>query len=291
MNNLKAGLIGFLPMGAPMDEVFARLKNYAEIGYKGVEMGDMFLRSGDPDENLARLRDLGMEPLSTSLPMGGAPDVSDVPEINQKAHKLGVHRAACMGSAMRLHVIGMRVQELFPSYDESMKELEGLEAVAKELAKEGIDVSFHNHETEFLTFYNGEAWFDLMVKNSEYLKFELDAGWALYGHRNPVKVMDMLGDRLCAIHIKDYMEGNVPRKSRPLPGMDTEKRYQFSTPMNFPNICAPGAGKLPTYDILEKAVAMGLDYAIIEQDFQKILTQEESVLLAYLLMKETGFVE
>jgi hypothetical protein len=36
---------------------------------------------------------------------------------------------------------------------------------------------------------------------------------------------------------------------------------------------------------------MGLDYAIIEQDFQKILTQEESVTLAYLLMKETGFVE
>ena len=44
-------------------------------------------------------------------------------------------------------------------------------------------------------------------------------------------------------------------------------------------------------DILEKAQKMGLDYAIIEQDFQKILSQEEAVLLAYLVMKETGFVE
>ena len=69
MNKLKAGFIGFLPMG-DLDETFKRLESYAEIGYKGVEMGDMFLRSGDPDENLARLKDLGMEPLSTSLPMG-----------------------------------------------------------------------------------------------------------------------------------------------------------------------------------------------------------------------------
>ncbi len=290
MNKLKAGLIGFLPMGGSLDDIFARLESYAKIGYKGVEMGDMFLRTGDASENLKRLRDLGMEPLSTSLPMG-MPDLNAVPEIVEKAHKLGVHRAACMGSSMRTHVIGMKVQEHFPTYDESMKELEALETVARELAKEGIDVSFHNHETEFITFYKGEAWFDLMVKNSEYLKFELDAGWAMYGHRDPVKVMDMLGDRLCALHIKDYMEGNVPRKSRALPGMEEGKLYQFNTPINFPNLCAPGAGKLPTYDILEKAVSMGLDYAIIEQDFQKILTQEESVLLAYLLMKETGFVE
>lgn len=290
MKKMKAGLIGFLPFGGTMDETFNTLEKYAKIGYKGVEMGDMFLRSGDPDENLKRLHDLGMEPLSTSLPMGKV-DTTALADVIERAHKLGVHRAACMGSSMRLHEIGMKVQEHFPTYDESMEELESLETAARELAKEGIDVTFHNHETEFLTFYNGEAWFDLMVKNSEYLKFELDTGWALYGHRDPVKVMDMLGDRLAALHLKDYMEGNVPRKSRALPGMDGTKLYQFNTPHNFPNLCAPGAGKLPIYDILEKAQQMGLDYAIIEQDFQKILTQEESVLLAYLVMKETGFVE
>ena len=290
MEKLKAGFIGFMPFGASMDETFKVLEKYAAIGYKGVEMGDMFLRNGDPAENLARLKDLGMEPLCTSLPMG-KPDLSAVPEIVERAHKLGVHRAACMGSTMRIHEIGMRVLEHFPTYDESMEELEGLENMAKALKKEGIDVTFHNHETEFLTFYNGEAWFDLMVRNSEDLKFELDTGWAMYGHRDPVKVMDLLGDRLAALHLKDYMEGNVPRKSRALPGMDGTKLYQFNTPHNFPNLCAPGAGKLPVYDILEKAQQMGIDYAIIEQDFQKILSQEEAVLLAYLVMKETGFVE
>ena len=84
MEKLKAGFIGFMPFGASMDETFKVLEKYAAIGYKGVEMGDMFLRNGDPAENLARLKDLGMEPLCTSLPMGKQ-DLSAVPEIVEKA--------------------------------------------------------------------------------------------------------------------------------------------------------------------------------------------------------------
>ena len=290
MAKLKAGFIGFLPFGGSMEDTFKTLEKYAKIGYKGIELGDMFLRGDNPEENLKRVKDLGMEVLSTNIPMGRDIDPACAPEVIERAHKLGVRRANCMVSGMKWHSQGMFMRDHFPTYDESMKELEALETIANELKKEDIILTFHNHETEFITFYNGEAWFDLMVKNSETLKFELDCGWALYGHRNPVKVMDMLGDRLAAIHIKDFMEGSVQQPRNPMMGQE-EPLYQFHVPVDMPNLCAPGAGLLPTYDILEKAVQMGLDYAIIEQDFQKILTQEESVTLAYLLMKETGFVE
>ncbi len=290
MKKLKAGFIGFLPFGGSPEDMWKTLESYAKIGYKGIELGDMFLRGGDPEESLKRVKDLGMEVLCTNIPMAANLSIDCVPTVIENAHKLGVHRAACMVSAMKFHSQGMFMLEHFPTYDEAMRELETLEAIAKELAKEDIVLSFHNHETEFITFYKGESWFDQMVKNTEYLQFELDCGWAMYGHRDPLKVMDLLGGRLAAIHIKDYMEGSVSQHNMSK-FEDNDPMYQFHVPVDMPNLCAPGAGLLPTYDILEKALKMGLDYAIIEQDFQKILTQEESVLLAYLLMKETGFVE
>ena len=180
------------------------------------------------------------------------------------------------------------INKYLTNNDEVMEEIERFNAVAKELAKEGIVTSFHNHDAEFLTFYKGKCAFDYMVENSEYLKFELDCGWATYGHADPLKVLDKLGDKLCAIHIKDYTYGNavqtLVRPGRPAPDENLAQN-------RMPRFTAPGTGELNLRGCLEKALAMGMDYAIVEQDFMYNLTQHETLTAAYLNMKETGFVE
>jgi len=284
MTKLKAGFIGFVPFGGTPDEIYAALESYAKIGYSGFEGGDMLLRNGDPAENLARVKAFGMEPLSVGLGRG-AMDLSIVPDVVERAKKVGVKRAATFVGCVGNYRFGGR--ETPPTYDEVMKEIEDLNAIAKELAKEGIVTSFHNHDAEFLTFYKGKCAFDYMVENSEYLKFELDCGWALYGHFDPVKTLDKLGDKLCAVHIKDFTYGNAVSPARPgAPAVDENLRQ-----ISMPRFTTPGTGLLPLAACLEKSLELGMDYAIVEQDFMYHMNQFDTLTGAYLNMRETGFVE
>ena len=283
MNKLKAAFIGFVPFGS--DDFYPILESYAKIGYKAFESGDMLLRKGDAAENLARVKSFGMEPLSVGLGMGNV-SLDVVPGVIEKAKKLGVNRAATFVGVVAQHRFGQRKE--VPTYDEVMEEIERFNAVAKELAKEGIVTSFHNHDAEFLTFYKEKRAYDYTVENSEYLKFELDCGWAAYGHADPLKVLDKLGDKLCAIHIKDYTYGNAVQ-TLVMPGRPAPDENLAQNRM--PRFTAPGTGELNLRGCLEKALAMGMDYAIVEQDFMYNLTQHETLTAAYLNMKETGFVE
>ena len=284
MNKLKAAFIGFVPFGGTPDEIYAALESYAKIGYKAFESGDMLLRNGDPDENIARVKAFGMEPLSTGLGMGKL-DLSVVPTVVEKAKKLGVNRAATFAGCVANHRFGMRPD--VPGYDEVMAEIELLNAIAKELAKEGIVTSFHNHDAEFLTFYKGKCAFDYMVENSEYLKFEVDCGWALYGHNDPIAVLDKVGDKLCALHIKDFTYGNAVQ-TLAMPGMEIDENKAQN---RMPRFTTPGTGLLPLAACLKKGIELGMDYAIVEQDFMYHMNQYDTLTGAYLNMKETGFVE
>jgi sugar phosphate isomerase/epimerase len=166
-----------------------------------------------------------------------------------------------------------------PTYDEIMNEITSFEALAAELAKEGIHFVFHNHDAEFLTTYKGVPAYYLMAANSEHLKFELDVGWCTYAGCDPVRVIRELGDRLYALHIKDFAEGKV---EQPLPNGGVNVMPRFTT---------PGTGKLDLAGCLKAGIEVGLDWAIVEQDFQYNLTQYETLTAAYLNMKETGYVE
>lgn len=86
-----------------------------------------------------------------------------------------------------------------------MKECEAMDSVAKELEKEGVSLAFHNHDAEFSVMVRGVPAHYLMAANTQYLKFELDTGWADFGGYNPVSIMKELGDRLAMVHIKDYV--------------------------------------------------------------------------------------
>jgi len=277
MSKMKAGFIGFMPYGRTDVDLYALLESYAKLGYRGFENGDVLLRDGDPEENLKRVRSFGIEPLTIGyMKMPGRP-APTVAELIERAHKVGVNQVVTYVGVVAMHRFGMRKDK--PTYDEVMKEIESFEALAAELSKEGISFAFHNHDAEFLTTYRGVPAFSLMAANTEHLKFELDVGWCTYAGNDPVRVIRELGDRLFALHIKDFVEGKV---EQPLPDGRVNIMPRFTT---------PGTGKLDLAGCLNAGLELGLEWAIVEQDFQYNLTQYETLTAAYLNMKETGFVE
>ena len=282
MNKLKAALIatGFMPKG--MDP-FEAIDKLAAMGYKGYEMVMMAtgrdMATGKSKyteaEALAKLRSVGMEPLTASFGVSPDKDV-DIAAVIDQAHRYGVTRATAMVSTVAQYRFGRLEEPL--SYDLAMRDIEKMEAVASALKKEGIVACFHNHDEEFLQCYKGVPYYYLMAANSDDLKFELDTGWATYAGFDPVQIMKQLGDRLCAIHIKDFTDGGVE-----------QVRPQRTIIM--PRFTTPGTGKLKMKEVLQQAVDMGLDYAIIEQDFMYNLDPLATAQAGYYNMKETGLVE
>lgn len=278
MTKMKAGFIGFMPFGDPNMDFYGLLKTYAELGYRGFEGGDMLLRNGDPIENLKKVKSYGIEPITMgymkSIPGGREIKLGDI--INN-AHKIGVKRITTFSGVVASYRFG-RLTEL-PSYDEVMREIEDYESVAAECAKEGIVFAFHNHDIELSHCYKGVPALYLMCANSEHLTIELDVGWVLAGGKDPVRVIQDLGNRICALHIKDFIPGVV------------EQKQADGRSYNMPRFVTPGTGLVDLAGCLEEGTKLGLEWAVVEQDFQYNLTQKETLTCAYLNMKETGFLD
>lgn len=254
---MKAAMIGFLPQGC---DVYATLESYAKAGYSAFEGGDV-LFNGDVQENLKRVESFGMKPLSVHIDVGGRPDLGEI-----------ITRAACYAGTAAGFRFGSRPTP--PTLDEVLEECELFEKTADTLQKEGITLSFHNHDAEFKQVLNGVPVIYHMLANTKLLKFEPDCGWVLYGGHDPVQFLKDVGGRLAAVHIKDFTPGEVQQPNFTMP--------RFTT---------PGTGLLPLADCLKAAYDLGMDYAIVEQDFQHHVTEYQTLFSAYVNMKETGFVE
>lgn len=268
MKKMKAAMIGFLP---EEKDIYEQLELYAKMGYCAFEEASPLLREGDPAENLKRVKSFGMEPLALYFDVLNPPSITG---LIKDAKVTGVKRVACFGGCAGEYRFGKRPNA--PTLDELKRECEILDEAAEKLAKEGIVLTFHNHDAEFLQVLNGVPVFYQMAANTQYLKFEVDCGWVTYAGCDPIYVMKSLGGRMAAVHIKDFKTGSS------VTGENSIVMPRFTT---------PGTGVLNLKGCLETALAAGIDYAIVEQDFQYHLSQEETLRAAYLNMKETGLVE
>lgn len=265
---MKAAFIGFV--SPETDDILSTLESHAKIGYKGFEGGDLLFAKGDPEENLKRLQSCGITPTGLHY---GEPGKADLPELIKKAHTIGVNKVMCYAGAVSMPRFMLSEEPL--SKEAVLRELEIFDRDAAELQKEGIDLLFHNHHFEFLESIDGIPALYFMAAHTERLKFEVDCGWACYAGYDPVIVLRTLGSRVGAVHIKDFVDG-------------TKIVKEGAAPM--PNFTTVGTGKLPLAPVLEAASELGMDYAIVEQDFQRNLSVHETLTAAYLNMKETGFV-
>lgn len=80
----------------------------------------------------------------------------------------------------------------------------------------GLQVGYHNHSQEFIADFDGVSAFERFVElTDERVAIELDLFWALTGGQDVPALVERLGSRLTAVHVKD---GIAPASNPFAPG-------------------------------------------------------------------------
>lgn len=226
------------------------LARLAEAGFAHVEAFDFVSR---PTEIRAALDAAGL-----TSPTGHAPLLSDelwTPDgsIPTPAPEVVFEAAATVG--MQTVIDPFVARERWLTEDGVADVAERLNAAADVAAGFGLRVGYHNHAQEFVASFDGVTAYERLVSLlDERVTLELDLFWALTGGQDVPALVERLGDRLIAVHIKD---GTVP----------AENPWAEGTP-DFASTSLDqrhaGTGDVPLVAALEAATA--LEYAVVEYD-------------------------
>ena len=119
---------------------------------------------------------------------------------------------------------------------------------AKEISKQGMKFTYHNHSHEFIKQENGKTFMDMLVEglDKENSSFVLDTYWVQHGGGDVRYWIEKLAGRVDILHLKDMKR---------IDGND-----------NVQQITEIGNGNLYWEGILETAEKCGVKYYIVEQD-------------------------
>ena len=120
-----------------------------------------------------------------------------------------------------------------------------LEGSGKLLRDGGKQLSYHNHELEFVRYEN-QSILELILTNTDakFLQAELDTFWVQKGGEDPVAWCRKMQGRLPLLHLKDYV-------------VTLEREIRFGE---------VGIGSLDWDSIIQEADAAGCEWFIVEQD-------------------------
>jgi sugar phosphate isomerase/epimerase len=141
--------------------------------------------------------------------------------------------------------VGMIPPADYLSMDGLSRFYEELKPIAETLNAAGMTFSYHNHAHEFLQF-SGKTWLKHMLEMipGSCLKMELDTHWVVAGGGDPVVWVNVTGDRMPLLHLKDFK-------------LNSDFRRQF----------APvGDGNMNWDAILNAAASHPIEYYFVEQD-------------------------
>ena len=209
-----------VPIGLELYSVRGELKKdlkatvtaVAKMGYQVVEFYSPYFSwtTEQAKENRKLLDDLGIKCLSTH---NGANSVNDT-NIN-KAIELN----QILGSKYIIVASAGKVNgpDGWKTFAEQMS------AAVEKLRPHKLATGFHNHQTEWKPFENGERAMDILAKNTpKDFALQLDAGTVVEAGADPIAWIKANPGRIKSIHLKDwgkaqgynvaFGEGDVPWK-------------------------------------------------------------------------------
>lgn len=163
------------------------VRRLAEIGFTQVEPYKFAERA---EEFAAAFAENGL-----TAPTGHAPLLSsDQDEIFAAAKRLGI------GTVIDPYLPAEHWQDAETIRDTAAR----LNAAAKKGAEYGIRVGYHNHNWELESKVEGTSALEYFASLLDpELVLEVDTYWAAQGGVDPVALLERLGERVVAIHIKD----------------------------------------------------------------------------------------
>lgn len=174
--------------GALEEDFDGTLAKIAAFGYTQVEP---FAFVNFFDELKSGLAAHGLSAPTTHV---GLLKVDDQDEVFAKAKELGVTT-----------VIDPSSDRVRWESEEGIVEIAaGLNAAAKKAAEYGLTVGYHNHEFELESKIDGKHGLEVLADNLDpEVVLEVDTYWAYVGGADVPALLDRLGRRVVALHVKD----------------------------------------------------------------------------------------
>jgi len=171
---------------------------------------------------------------------------------------VGLDQEEIFAAAARLGirtVIDPRVADERWTSEESIREIAAdLNRAAVVAAGHGLTVGYHNHALEIATRFDGRTALEVLAESlDDAVVIELDTYWAAVGGEDPVALVERLGGRLVALHIKDGPATDDPKDQ-----------------------VAVGAGVLPIRRIVEAAPSSALLVVELDDSRQEIFGAVEA---------------
>jgi sugar phosphate isomerase/epimerase len=190
MNTLQIALQLYTVRDETSRDFAGTLRQVAAMGYAGVEFagyGDLSAQAMS-----ALLAKTGLQAASTHLGLA---------ELTGERLDASIEYCQAIGCP----------KIVLPWLAPEWRTLEGLQtlaprfnAIGQHCLDAGITFGYHNHDFEFMNL--GErSWFDhfLEATDSVLVKVELDVYWVAHAGRNPLALLNILGERITLIHFKD----------------------------------------------------------------------------------------
>jgi sugar phosphate isomerase/epimerase len=226
------------------EDLSGTLARVAELGFRNVEAYAFVGRAAElrAAQDAAGLRSPSGHAQFLST---GAPGATDAPTVEQM-----LDDAATMG--IDLLIDPMTAPDRWATIDEVAKTAARMNEVAALAADRGIRVGYHNHAQEFHhSFARVTAYEAFVAQLDPAVELELDAYWAAVGGQDVPALVERLGRRVTALHVKDGSTGYDP----------------FKTGEFRPDLLGQviaGTGSVPLDAALQAASA--LEFAIVEYD-------------------------
>lgn len=163
------------------------LESLAEVGFAQVEPFGFTSSAEELAENLPRL---GLTAPTAHISLLGA----DLPAVFRAAQRIGIST-----------VFDPMIDPARWSTRESVEKIAAeLKTVAEQAADYGLRVGYHNHAFELESRIDGVTALEVFAEAAgDALDLEVDTYWAEVGGVEAIGLLEALGERVKALHIKD----------------------------------------------------------------------------------------
>jgi sugar phosphate isomerase/epimerase len=203
------------------------LDTIGELGYDGVELYGLHGRQANELRRLLEQRGLAIAGRHAGLDL-----------LEERLGELAAEQRAL--GCDRLALSWIDPPEDAADADEATRRIE---AIAVRATAAGLRFGFHNHWGELARLDDGSTLLErLFAIPSELLWLELDLGWAWEAGAEPLELLERARGRSPLVHVKD------------LRARGTREH------------CPVGEGGVGYAEIVPKAVELGVEWLIVEQD-------------------------
>lgn len=235
-----------------LPEIAESCKKVADIGYTAVQISGF--GPADPKDIAKVMEDCDLTVASTHTAWPRF--LNDLDAVIEE-HKLWKCEHPAIGG----------VPQEYRSVDGLKRFLDELAPIAEELAAEGMDFSYHNHNQE-LVRYGDRTWLAMLYEDGspDVVKAEIDTYWIQAGGGDPAEWVRKCAGREPLLHLKDMC-------------VTPEREQRFAE---------IGEGNLNWPAIMEAAEEGGVEWHLVEQDRCYDRDPFESLAISYRNLKAMG---